>query len=79
VIDLLLYGYLGGWVVASILAALVAWRLRDAHSPPPSPALLCVVAGAAWPILLVALIEAAVVALTAEVLHEDEELLSIDA
>ncbi|HYO02056.1 MAG TPA: hypothetical protein VET27_09240 [Mycobacterium sp.] len=40
---------------------------------------MSVVAGAVWPVLVVALAEVGVVALTAEVLHEDEHLLTVDA
>lgn len=73
----LLYAYLGGWILTSIGAALVAWRLQDKRDPASHPTLLSIVAGAAWPILVIAMAQAAVVALTQEVLHEDERVLSL--
>ncbi|MGH3642398.1 MAG: hypothetical protein ACRDUX_25610 [Mycobacterium sp.] len=61
----LLYGYLSGWVLTSILLALLAWRLQDKNAPAAHPALLSFVAGAAWPLLVVALAQVGAVALTA--------------
>lgn len=76
----LIYGYLGGWIIASIGVALAAWRLQDKRQPATHPLRLSVLAGAMWPLLIVALVEAGVVALTQEVMHEDEEpLLSVVA
>jgi hypothetical protein len=79
VTDVLLYGYLGGWVLTSAVVAMFGWRLQDQQSPAPHPRLMSVVAGAAWPVLIVAIAEVGAVAFTAEVLHEDELLLTIDA
>jgi cytochrome c biogenesis protein CcdA len=73
----LLYGYSSGWVLTSILLALLAWRLQDKDAPAAHPALLSFVAGAAWPLLVVALAEAGAVALTAEVLHDEGPQLSL--
>jgi cytochrome c biogenesis protein CcdA len=67
----LLYGYSSGWVLTSILLALLAWRLLDKDAQTAHPALLSFVAGAAWPLLVVALAEAGAVALTVEVLHDE--------
>ncbi|MDT5150826.1 MAG: hypothetical protein QOI01_2559 [Mycobacterium sp.] len=67
----LLYGDSSGWVLTSILLALLAWRLLDKDAPTAHPALSSFVAGAAWPLLVVALAEAGAVALTAEVLHDE--------
>ena len=75
----LLYGYLAGWIVTSVLVALFAWRLREENAPPPHPQLLSILAGAAWPVLIVAIAQAGAVALTAEVLHDDEQPLPVDA
>jgi biotin transporter BioY len=75
----LLYGYLGGWIVTSIVVGLVVWRLRDGRAPAPHPALMSIVAGAAWPVFVVAIAEVGAVALTAEVLHEDEHRITVDA
>lgn len=70
----LVSGYLVGWAVTSILAFVLAWRLQDAASPAAHPVLLSVVAGAAWPVLIVAIAQAGAVALTTEILHEDDTL-----
>jgi hypothetical protein len=75
----LLFGYLGGWVVTSILALVVASRVQDEQYPAPHPILMSIVAGAAWPVLVVALAEAGAVAVTTEVLHEERQLLTVDA
>jgi hypothetical protein len=79
VTGVLLYGYLGGWILTSIVVAGVAWRLQDQRGPAAHPRLMSIVAGAAWPVLVVALAEAGAVALTAEVLHEKQHLLTVDA
>ncbi|BDX32883.1 hypothetical protein TUM20985_34300 [Mycobacterium antarcticum] len=76
---LLLYGYVAGWIVTSVLVAVFAWRLRDETAPPPHPRLLALLAGAAWPVLIVAIAEAGAVAITAEVLHDDQQPLPVDA
>lgn len=77
--DVLLYGYLGGWILTSVVVALLALHLQDEQSPAPHPRLMCLIAGAAWPVLVVAIAEIGAVALTAEVLQEDRRLLTIDA
>jgi hypothetical protein len=75
----LLYGYITCWVITSMLVVVVARRVQDEKSPPAHPGLMSIVAGAAWPILVVALAEAAFVALTAEAFREDQHLLTVDA
>lgn len=75
----LLYGYFGGWVLTSVVVALAAWRLQDKFAPAAHPRLLSIVAGAAWPVLIVALAQAGAVALTTEVMREDQPLLSAAA
>ena len=79
----LLCGYLVGWAVTSLLAVILASRLQHASSPAAHPVLLSAVAGAAWPLLIVALAQAGAVALTTEIMHEDdtadEPLLSMAA
>jgi hypothetical protein len=79
VTGVLLYGYLSGWIVTSVMVAFMGWRLQDRQSPAPHPILLSLVAGAAWPILVVALAEAGAVALTTEAFHERQHLLTVDA
>ncbi|MBJ7341924.1 hypothetical protein [Mycolicibacterium sp.] len=77
--DVLLYTYLGGWILTSILVAAFAPSLQDEHSPAPHPRVMSIVAGAVWPILVVALAQVGAVAVTAEVIREDEYLLTVDA
>jgi hypothetical protein len=74
----LLYAYLGGWVVTSILAVAISQRLRPAVDPAPHPRILALVAGAAWPVLVVALAQAGAVAVATEMLHRDETVLSYE-
>jgi cytochrome c biogenesis protein CcdA len=73
----LLYGYLVGWVLTSVLVAVLAWRLRDDGSPAAHPTLLSFLAGAAWPLVVAALAEAGVVALAAEVMRQRGPRLSV--
>lgn len=75
----LLAGYVVGWIVTSIGVAIAAWRLQDEREPAAHPRVLSIVAGAVWPLLVIALAEAAFVALTREVMHEDEPVLSVVA
>lgn len=77
--DALLYLYIGGWILTSIGVALAAARLQDEQAPASHPLLLSVVAGAVWPVLVIALAEAAFVALTQEAMQEDEQLLILVA
>ena len=77
--DALLYLYIGGWILTSIGVALAASRLQDEREPASHPRLLSVVAGAVWPVLVIALAETAFVAITQETIHEDEPLLSLAA
>jgi hypothetical protein len=79
VTGVLLFGYLGGWVLASIAVAIGAGRLQDELAPPTHPRLMSILAGAVWPVLIVAIVEVGAVALTAEALHEDELLLPVNA
>jgi hypothetical protein len=55
----------------------VARRLQDENAPATHPTLLSFVAGAAWPLVLVALAEAGAMVLTAEVMHDDGPRLSL--
>ncbi len=75
----LLYGYLGGWIVTSIAVAFAAWRLQDERQPAPHPTLLSIVAGAVWPVFVIALAEAALLAITQEAIHKEETSLSVVA
>jgi len=75
----LFYGYLGGWALTTALVAFLGSRLQDKRQPAPHPNLLAVAAGAAWPLLVVALAEAGAVALTHEVVRDDEPHLSVVA
>jgi len=79
VTGVLLFGYLGGWLVTSIAVAIGAHRLQDELAPPTHPGLMSILAGAVWPVLIVAIVEVGAVALTAEVRHEDELLLTANA
>jgi hypothetical protein len=74
----LLYAYLGGWVVTSVLAVGISQRLRSATDPAPHPRVLSLVAGAAWPVLVLALAQAGAVAVATEMLHRDERVLSYE-
>ena len=77
VLDFLIYGYLIGWALTTIALALTVRRLQDQARPQPHPIPLSVVAGAAWPILVLGVAEYASVAAAAAVVHdEDDELVN---
>jgi ABC-type Mn2+/Zn2+ transport system permease subunit len=78
--EALFYAYLGGCILTFIGVSLAARRLQDEHEPAAHTALVSVVAGAVWPVLVIALAEAAFVALTQEYMQQgDEPLLSLVA
>lgn len=75
----LLFGYLGGWVLTSIAVAIGGRRLQHELAPPTHPCLMSILAGAVWPVLMVAIVEVGAVAFTTEALHEDELLSTVNA
>lgn len=70
----LLYAYVIGWILTSIAMTLAAWRLQDRYEPAPHPTLLSIVAGAFWPVLVIALAEAALMAITQESVHDQASM-----
>jgi uncharacterized membrane protein YhaH (DUF805 family) len=78
-IGALLYTYLGGWIITAMGVAITARRLQDEREPAAHPTLLSVVAGVAWPVLVVALAEAAFFAVTTRMMHTEEPALSVVA
>jgi hypothetical protein len=79
VTGVLLFGYLSGWVLTSIAVAIGGRRLRHDQAPPTHPGWMSILAGAVWPVLVVAIVEVGAVALTTETLHDDELLLTANA
>jgi hypothetical protein len=69
VIGTLLYGYLTGWVLTTIGLAVTVHRLKQPPRLQPHPIPLSIVAGAAWPVLILGAAEMAVVALAAEAIR----------
>jgi hypothetical protein len=55
--DILLWGYLVGGAVATLVAYAASRRLTDRRSPSAHPLGLSVVAGLMWPLLVVGLVE----------------------
>jgi biotin transporter BioY len=58
-----LCGYLAGWVIATLVLAVIAGELSESARPPRYAMALSVVAGAGWPILMLGAVQLAVVAL----------------
>ncbi len=58
-------GYLGGWVVTTFVVLLASRHARDPRCPAPHLAMLSIVAGAVWPLLVLGLFELSSVALCA--------------
>jgi len=69
VIGTLLYGYLTGWVLTTIGLAVSVQRLKQPARLRPHPIPLSIAAGAAWPVLILGVVEMAVVALAAEAIR----------
>jgi hypothetical protein len=63
VISTLLCGYLLGWVITTIGLTLTIRRLNHPVRPQPRPIPLAVVAGAAWPLVILSAAEMATVAI----------------
>jgi hypothetical protein len=56
-IETLVLGYLGGWILVTLAAYAAGRRLSDSRSPAPHPLAVSIVAGALWPLVLVGLVE----------------------
>lgn len=54
--------YLAGWVVATVAVFLTGKRLNDRNAPAAHSVTLSVIAGAVWPMLILAALEFAAVA-----------------
>ena len=61
--------YLGGWAVSAIGIAWVAQQRREPHDLPPNLTEWSVLAGACWPVLLIAVAQLCAVAVVWEALH----------
>jgi hypothetical protein len=57
VVVLLVVIYVGGWLAVSVAVYAAGRRLTDRKSPATHPLMLSVAAGAAWPLLVVGLVE----------------------
>ena len=66
-IYIVLYSYLFGWVVTSIGLALIVRKLQDPVRPPSHPIPLVIAAGAAWPLVVVGVVQMAIIVLVVHV------------
>jgi hypothetical protein len=57
VIDVLIWSYLAGVLVATLVVYAASRRLTDRRSPSAHPLVLSVVAGLMWPLLVVGFVE----------------------
>ena len=57
VVVLLVVIYVGGWLAVSVAVYAAGRRLTDRESPATHPLMLSLAAGAAWPLLVVGLVE----------------------
>jgi hypothetical protein len=55
--DTLIVIYLAGWLPVALAAYAAGKRLRDPQAPARHPAIVSLVAGALWPVLVVGLLE----------------------
>ena len=76
-IEVLVYGYLAGWVLTTLGLAFSAHRIQDPHSPQRHPLPLALAAGAVWPLVLLGVAEYAIVATAAAVVHDEDRALRV--
>jgi hypothetical protein len=79
VTQILLTGYLIGWLVTTVVLAFTVRKMQDPARPQPHPLPLTVLAGAVWPILILGVAEYASVAAAAAVVHDDDHTLLVKA
>ena len=60
--EVLALAYSIGWVLTAIATCITSRRLRAKGSPPDRRLLVCLVAGAVWPVMLLGVVEIGVVA-----------------
>ena len=65
-IHTVLYSYLLGWAATSVGLALAVRKLQDPVRPQSNPILLAVVAGIAWPLVVLGAAQMATVALVTD-------------
>lgn len=70
--------YLGGWLLTSMVALLVARRTRSTASSPRHAGWLSIVAGAAWPVIVFGVVEVWVIAVIARAVRVDDRPLPVD-
>ncbi|HEX2283804.1 MAG TPA: hypothetical protein VHI10_03070 [Mycobacterium sp.] len=56
-IEALVLGYLGGWILVTLGVYGASRRLSDPRSPAPHPLGVSILAGALWPLLFIGLVE----------------------
>ena len=61
-----MWGYVSGWLVATMVLALVVKRLNDPSRPQPHPIRVAVAAGAVWPLVILGATQMAAVALVVD-------------
>jgi hypothetical protein len=66
VIYAVMWGYVSGWVVATMVLALVVKRLNDPSRPQPHPIRVAVAAGAVWPLVILGATQMVAVALVVD-------------
>jgi hypothetical protein len=66
VICAVMCGYLFGWLVATIVLAVVVSRMNDPNRPQPHPNRVAVAAGAVWPLVILGAVQIAAVALVVD-------------
>jgi hypothetical protein len=59
-------GYVFGWLVATIVLAVIVRRLNDPSRPQPHPIRVAVAAGAVWPLVILGATQMAAVALVVD-------------
>lgn len=59
-------GYPFGWLVVTIMLAVVVSRMNDPNRPQPHPIRVAVAAGAVWPLVIMGAVQIAAVALVVD-------------
>jgi hypothetical protein len=66
VIYAVVWGYVSGWLVATIVLAVVVKKLNDPSRPQTHPIRVAVAAGAVWPLVILGATQMAAVALVVD-------------
>jgi energy-converting hydrogenase Eha subunit A len=69
VIYAVMWGYMSGWLVATIVLAVIVKRLNDPSRPQSHPIRVAVAAGSVWPLVILGATQMAAIALVVDAMR----------